>query len=674
MVSKSSLFLGNFKKDQEDSLLISRGAVERGLYNGCKFTFYSTIIEDKEKIGIPHIEKTRGLDNKNYSKLVDGIAKVGTIIKKNDVLISKYYELLKVNDYDEKHLYDDMSIVYKEKEPCIVHDVIRAKNKDSREIIKVIVRKLRSIEVGDKFCIKPDAQILTADGWIKIKDIDIKKNMVITMNNEHNIYYEYASNKYEFDCKNDLLYTLENEDLHIVCTLNHKLYVNQNGELTKDGNKYYSFTEAKNVMGKNIRFKKNGNSKIKDLPDVNLDGIMLFIEYNKKTPNILWFLSQKQSQELIHKLVDRNVVNNKKNIYQTTNLAMANDMTRLALHAGYSAKISKYVKQKDDNINPMIDEKSVDIFNVEFCFDENEPMINYKTIYGKSKNVEKLVNYSGKVMCIEVPKTQLFYYRESTFDPPCWIGNSSRMGQKGVCARIMDDADMPFTEDGIIPSIIMSPHSIPTRMTMGQLIENLTGNLCAYKGSHVDATIFRKKDIGAIIKELEDLGFNKFGYRKLYSGFTGEPIESLIFMGPTYYQRLHKFVKDTVYSRIRGPTNPITLQPLIGKSLEGGLRMGEMEKDILTGHGVSRFLTEKLFHHSDKFTEYICRCGTPAIVSEKGKYEIYKCPYCGDKADIVKVPTSWTCKLFVQYLEAMNIGVRRFIEPYSFEKFVKNDK
>lgn len=233
-----------------------------------------------------------------------------------------------------------------------------------------------------------------------------------------------------------------------------------------------------------------------------------------------------------------------------------------------------------------------------------------------------------------------------------------------TCGILLDEADMPRTRNGIAPTIIMNPHSIPSRMTIGQLIESHISNLCAAKCAQVDATIFKKVDIETIALELENLGLNKYGYHRLYNGITGEFIDCLIFMGPTYYQRLQKFTIDTQYSISSGPSDAITLQPLDGKSSQGGLRIGEMERDVIASHGAMKFMTEKYFSHSDGYTHYVCRCGKASIVNiSKG---IYKCNYCKDNADIVAYNTSWSSKLFMQELESMNVGIRQKPEPFTY--------
>ena len=184
-------------------------------------------------------------------------------------------------------------------------------------------------------------------------------------------------------------------------------------------------------------------------------------------------------------------------------------------------------------------------------------------------------------------------------------------------------------------------------------------------GDHYDGTIFKDNDIESYAEILEQYGYNRYGYDRMISGITGEYIDTEIFFGPAYYQRLQKFVSDAEYSVRQALTDAVTLQPLDGQASLGGLRIGEMERDVLCSHGVSRFLREKFFNHSDGYTEYICRCGKPAIVNHRDN--VYKCKYCKDNADITAVPTSWTSKLFMQEMQSCNVGIRRIPRPFVYE-------
>lgn len=249
---------------------------------------------------------------------------------------------------------------------------------------------------------------------------------------------------------------------------------------------------------------------------------------------------------------------------------------------------------------------------------------------------------------------------------PTAVGDkfSSRSGQKGIGSLLMREADMPSTVNGIRPMFIFNPHGFPSRMTCAQLIECLLGKVCALKGGTFDGTMFKKVDIESIAAELEQYGYNRYGYERMISGITGEFIDGLVFFGPTFYQRLQKFVADAEYSVRHALTDALTMQPLDGQGSGGGLRIGGMEGWVLMSHGASGAFSEKMRNHSDGYTEYICRCGKTAIVNHKRN--IYKCKHCGDDADITAVPSTWTSKTFIQEMESINVGIRRRPRPYTY--------
>lgn len=192
--------------------------------------------------------------------------------------------------------------------------------------------------------------------------------------------------------------------------------------------------------------------------------------------------------------------------------------------------------------------------------------------------------------------------------------------------------------------------------------------ICAKKGVSTDASIYRPIDEDLIHKELESYGFSKYGYRRMYNGITGEFIDSMIYVGPCYYQRLQKFVNEQIYAISKGPVNALTRQPVSGKAHQGGVRVGEMELWTVMAHGSMNALYDKFCEHADKFVEYLCRtCGKAAIVNPEEN--LYRCKTCNDNADICMINTSYSAKLFHQELEACSIGRRRILEPYTYEQF-----
>jgi DNA-directed RNA polymerase II subunit RPB2 len=237
---------------------------------------------------------------------------------------------------------------------------------------------------------------------------------------------------------------------------------------------------------------------------------------------------------------------------------------------------------------------------------------------------------------------------------------SSRHGQKGTMGMHYDQEDMPYTKDGIVPEFIVNPHAIPSRMTIGQLVECLYGKVCAMTGQEGDATPFGNQtveDYGAMLKKL---GFAASGKEQMYSGHTSLPMTALIFIGPTYYQRLKHMVEDKIHARARGPVSTLVRQPLDGRQKDGGLRFGEMERDCILAHGASAFLRDRTFDNSDKFRTYVCKpCGTFATANLNKKQ--YRCNRCkGDNVAMVEIP--YAMKLLIQELGSMSLAIRLKIE------------
>lgn len=232
---------------------------------------------------------------------------------------------------------------------------------------------------------------------------------------------------------------------------------------------------------------------------------------------------------------------------------------------------------------------------------------------------------------------------------------ASRSAQKGCIGMVYRHQDMPFTKDGIVPDIIMNPHAIPSRMTMAQLMECIMGKAGCHIGACGDSSPFSDCSVESIAKVLEMSGMERYGNEIMYNGRTGEQIKTEIFIGPTYYQRLKHMVADKVHSRgSNGPIVMLTRQPSEGRSKNGGLRLGEMERDCLIGHGISEFLKEKMLDTSDNYRLFICKnCGLTANANPAKN--IYKCNHCKLSTDIVQIRIPYAFKLLSQELYTMNI-------------------
>ncbi len=231
---------------------------------------------------------------------------------------------------------------------------------------------------------------------------------------------------------------------------------------------------------------------------------------------------------------------------------------------------------------------------------------------------------------------------------------ASRHGQKGILGLIQPQEDMPFTVEGMVPDLVVNPHAMPSRMTLGQMFEAIAGTIAAKTGIPTDATAFEIENMDEFQMSLIKHGFHFGGRHTMYDGITGEMYPVGIFFGPVYYQKLHHLVADKIHARARGPVQILTRQPTEGRAREGGLRFGEMERDCLVGHGAALLLKERLLDESDKTTILVCeKCGF--IANYDRNRDKYYCPVCGEKVPISRVTCSYAFKLLLQ--EMMSLGL-----------------
>ena len=242
--------------------------------------------------------------------------------------------------------------------------------------------------------------------------------------------------------------------------------------------------------------------------------------------------------------------------------------------------------------------------------------------------------------------------------------HASRHGQKGVIGMIIPEENMPFTKDGLKPDLIINPHAIPSRMTIGHLVECIYAKLCCLEGFLGDGTIYIPIDNNIIYDGLNKNGFNSYGNEILYNGFTGKQIDTEIFIGPTFYFRLKHMVAEKINVRNFGPKILLTRQPTGGRRKAGGLRIGEMERDSVLSHGISSFMKESMMERSDKFRWCICKkCGTIPTYTSKINSRI--CNNCNTN-EIAIIETPYTFKLLMQELEAMGLQMRLNTEYLEF--------
>ena len=235
---------------------------------------------------------------------------------------------------------------------------------------------------------------------------------------------------------------------------------------------------------------------------------------------------------------------------------------------------------------------------------------------------------------------------------------SSRHGQKGVTGLIVQQEDMPYNDQGICPDMIMNPHGFPSRMTVGKLMELLGGKAGLLTGKLHYGTAFGGDQVKEVSEELARHGWNYLGKDSLTSGVTGETLQGYIYQGPVYYQKLKHMVVDKMHGRSTGPRAVLTRQPTEGRSRDGGLRLGEMERDCLIAYGASMLLVERLMISSDAFNVDVCNtCG---LLSYSGW-----CHMCQSSANVCSIKIPYACKLLFQELQSMNIVPRLKLEKYA---------
>jgi len=241
---------------------------------------------------------------------------------------------------------------------------------------------------------------------------------------------------------------------------------------------------------------------------------------------------------------------------------------------------------------------------------------------------------------------------------------ASRHGQKGTVGMLIPQEDMPFTKNGMNADIIMNPHAIPSRMTIGHLVECLLGKVMLFHGQEGDATPFMDTfRFDSIVDYMHHTGLQRFGNEVMFCGHTGKQLQAQIFVGPVYYQRLKHMVDDKIQARARGPKAMLTRQPVEGRAQGGGMRFGEMERDCIIAHGTASVLFERMMLNSDPYRVHVCnKCGLMASADlEKNQFE---CRACGEKG-VSQVAMPYACKLLFQELQAMSIATRLLVTPDS---------
>jgi DNA-directed RNA polymerase II subunit RPB2 len=479
--------------NQEDGIVMNKDAVERGMFRNITYRSYEAFEEDdkmtRTKKRFANPAKIQGWKDLrpglDYSKLdAHGIIREGELIDENTVIVGAFTTT-------ETGQIIDSSISPQVWTSGRVDKVVQMVSNQGLRLIKIRVVTDRIPELGDKFCLTPDHEVLTERGWINIDNVTSEDKIMqynpITQISE----FVKPSEIYEFENDNEDIVIFESDIGKLEVTPGHRLYASYTNDINK----------LELILASNI-----------DVP-----------------------------------------------VY------MLND----------NMKMIKYISTKK-------------------------------------------IKRTCKVYCYSVP-TEIFLVRYKNMEA-VWTGNSNRHGQKGTIGALLRGHDMPRTAEGIVPDMIMNPHAIPSRMTIGQNLEQLLGKAAAAAGAIGDATAFMndgspEEYIGAL---LEARGFEKYGNEIMYNGATGEQLMGSIFVGPVYGMRLKHMVQDKLQARGKGRKEQKTHQPTGGRSNQGGLKIGEMDRDAIAGHGVASFFRESFMDRSDGEKFPICTgCGTFPIYNPK---------------------------------------------------------
>ena len=655
---------------QEDAFIFNKASLERGLFNMVFYKTYKSKLVNNSKEFYEVFKGPEEKEGKYQNIDENGIAKIGSKLKQGDVVISK----LRV--YNNKAKESDRIDTYLNfSEEGIVVKSILIERPDGN-VVKVLVKFPTSAQdyyvpqQGDKFaCYTPNHEVLTKHGWINISHITHSDELATLKDGK--IVYEHPTHIMSYKCDD---YIIVSEDkIHFEVTANHRMYVLDNKEYvfkTADSITGVS-THKRNALNKNAKYLYSFTVGLlsMDIDDwlyifghllvrgkTTREGIIII----KKLQHLIFLLDK---YNLRYKIECGKIhINSYSILQEIKSMYFVRNYLHLFTKEQAEALLSIITEGKNVvKVNAKVKDLIMTLaFLSNKYANATKTLWKWKVSIYESENTTidrlKLSYYNGEVYCCSV-STGLLYIRHKKYQEPFWCGNS-RYAQKGTIGLILEEQDMPFTvKDGIKPDIIINSLAIPSRMTIGKLIEILASKVGALKGERVNATAFRHFNIEEFMRNLTQYGYSYTGKEKMMSGITGEQISGHVFIGPCYYQALRHHVLDKYMMRSRGAVKNLTRQPIKGRKFGGAIRFGEMERDVTITHGAPALLKERLIVSSDLYTTVLCTtCGNLAI-SDALNQNVY-CKTCAGACTLGRINIPYSFKYFLQTLQGSGITIK----------------
>ena len=719
----------------EDSLIFNRASIERGLFRSSVVRTTRDVVRKSEnefeELGIPP-ESCRSKLHANYDKInpKTGTVDPGTQLSRNDVTISKFVHMIKKSKTVDEHgetveveedRIRDRSTTIKTREDAVVDDVIFSKTLEGDTTIRVKTRAMRTPEVGDKFaCLSSGHDVLTQSGWVPIEAITLEHRVACMDKDKMTMQYKHPTHVHKYDNCPTLFSINSRGNFCQDITPNHRMalydeafgcvelleaqhVIMERGRVTPIVAAVGGFVGEKGMPSSVENFLAKYPSSWR-LPWIYLMGLMSrnFIQGPGRICTSIFMGAA--FNDFMHELVSELelTVIRGENQWQIISpfdgiidagsgipewaLRLGKDEAYMFLTGAMARKrflnplkfVAHMTIYNDNNERDLLMQLAVHA-GLQSYTDATQRFV--QVIYEPQVKTTvtadsiQIVQHNAPVYCVSIPPSEIFCVRRRGV--VSWTGNS-RYGQKGTIGDVYSSVDMPFNPTtGISPDIIMNPHAISSRMTIGHIIEKLMGKGAALTGEQADGTPFTVsedfqhiKDHDEIIKrlgaKLEEFGYDCTGEEPLVDGRTGEVMKMKVYMGPMSYQKLKHMVEDKYHARSRGPKQMQTQQPVEGRHRDGGQRFGEMERDNLISHGATALLQERLLFSSDRTTVPVCtQCGE---IAQPPKQEAGSalfqasvhankpfCHKCLSHEGVTSREMPYAYKLSVQELQALHL-------------------